>query len=85
MVVRNIRHFFPRYSDLLNGPTSDVGRERIEIDNYFREKMLPTLLDAFYDMCTVKPAEAVLHLSNFLLNTNPNHPKVIRPEDARKS
>ncbi|OQV13973.1 putative Nucleoside diphosphate kinase-like protein 5 [Hypsibius exemplaris] len=82
MAVRNIQHFFPRFSDTLNGPTSDVSQERIQIDAYFREKMLPTLLDAFYDMATVKPAEPVTHLSQFLLNNNPNHPKVVRPEDA---
>ncbi|GAV05532.1 hypothetical protein RvY_15650 [Ramazzottius varieornatus] len=78
-----IQHFFPRYSDLLHGPTGNIAEEGILIDEYFRTRMLPTLLDAFYDMCVVKPAEPVTYLSNFLLKNNPNRPKVLGPSDIR--
>jgi Dpy-30 motif len=85
MAVRNIQHFFPRYSDILQGPMSDVSQERVQMDRYFRERMLPTLLDAFYDICVVKPADPVIHLSEFLLNNNPNQPKIIKPENQKEN
>ena len=81
--IKFIQHFFPRYSDLLHGPAGNVSEERVQIDQYFRTRMLPTLLDAFYDMCVVKPSQPVTYLANFLLNNNPNRPKVLRPSDIR--
>ena len=78
-----IQHFFPHYSDLLNGPADNIAEERVSIDQYFRTRMLPTLLDAFYDMCIVKPAEPVSYLADYLLNHNPNRPKILKPFDTR--
>ncbi|XP_055328589.1 nucleoside diphosphate kinase homolog 5-like [Paramacrobiotus metropolitanus] len=77
--TREIQHFFPRFSDIFHGPISNIAEERIAIDAYFREKMLPTLLDGFYDLCVRKPAQPVPHLSAYLLNNNPNHPKIFKP------
>ena len=70
---REIAYFFPmiRVDPLV---------DRNEINAFVDDRLTPTLVKALTALSKTKPAEPVKWLANYLLENNPNQPKVEEPE-----
>ena len=47
-----------------------------EAQQYASERLVPTLTTGLVELCTVKPANPVEWLANWLIDNNPNKPAV---------
>jgi len=72
--AREIRFFFP---DAIVEPLADTQQAQ----DYLICNVNPTLLKGLTALCKRKPQDPLIWLSNWLLDNNPNKPKINEPEE----
>jgi len=72
--VREIHFFFPD-AVIEPLPTSQ------EAKDYLAKAVNPTLLKGLTALCKTKPADPLIWLSDWLVNNNPNKPRITEPSD----
>lgn len=75
--AREIKFYFPK---LVMEPLLSEQ----QADEYIQKHLQPTLIKALTDMCKEKPSadpyECITYLGNYLIQHNPNKPRVVPPE-----
>eukprot|EP01026_Neomeris_dumetosa_P073356 TRINITY_DN7539_c0_g1_i1.p3 TRINITY_DN7539_c0_g1~~TRINITY_DN7539_c0_g1_i1.p3 ORF type:complete len:233 (+),score=29.42 TRINITY_DN7539_c0_g1_i1:25-699(+) len=82
--IREIRFFFPQ---LRLEPTQVDYTEQEQMKKFVQKQLQPTLLNGLTQLAKEKPSsdpyEAILWLANWLLNNNPNKPRIVLPHEAK--